>query len=266
MFESVLNLRRQKPLIHCITNPISINLCANGLLALGAQPIMAEHPAEVEAITSGAAGLLLNLGNITDARMVSMKLAAAAAKTKNLPILVDAVGIACSTLRRDYLTELLDITIPTVIKGNYSEIQALYRQEHHTAGVDADTGLSTGLLDHSTMALARQYGTIILASGKADIVTDGFRLVHIHNGTPQLTAITGTGCLLGAVGTACLAVQPDMEAIIAACATLGICAQQAHSPHGTGTFMANLLDALSTLHFRDLGKNLNMEEIHLENI
>ena len=117
-------VRHKQPLIHCITNPISINQCANGILAIGARPMMAEHPKEVREITETAGALMLNLGNITDARMESMKISMLTAKEKNLPVMLDAVGIACSKLRRDYIAELLEINIPTVIKGNYSEITA----------------------------------------------------------------------------------------------------------------------------------------------
>ena len=126
MHEICALVREKHPLIHCITNPISINQCANAILAIGARPIMAEHPSEVREITETSDALMLNLGNITDARMVSMKNALLAAKEKGIPAILDAVGIACSKLRRNYISELLEIGIPTVIKGNYSEIYALY--------------------------------------------------------------------------------------------------------------------------------------------
>ena len=120
-------VRQMQPLIHCITNPISINQCANGILAIGARPMMAEHPREAAEITRTAGALMLNLGNITDARMESMLICAKTANEAGIPILPDAVGISCSTLRREYVTDLLNTATPTVIKGNYSEIQAMYR-------------------------------------------------------------------------------------------------------------------------------------------
>ena len=126
------------PLIHCITNPISIHQCANAILAVGARPMMAEHPKEVREITESADALLLNLGNITDARMESMMISTKAAKQKGIPIVLDAVGVACSTLRRSFARELLKTVSPTVIKGNYSEISALYHEKYHSVGVDAD--------------------------------------------------------------------------------------------------------------------------------
>lgn len=263
MIDPVEILHQKKPLLHCITNPISITLCANGLLAVGAQPIMAEHPEEVAEITGNAQALLLNLGNITDARMLSMKRAALAAKERKIPIVVDAVGISCSKLRRDYLQELLGICVPMVIKGNYSEIQALSQSNYHTPGVDADYTLTEGAVAHSAVMLARRYSCLILASGKVDILTDGNRLIHIHNGTPQLSRITGTGCLLGALAAACLTVQPDLDGLVMACAMLGISGERAQTSQGTGTFDAGLLDALSTLQWADILKNTKMEEIDL---
>ncbi len=266
MIDPIKKLRQEKPLIHCITNPISITLCANGLLAIGAQPIMAEHPDEVAEITGNAQALLLNLGNITDVRMLSMKRAALATKERKIPIVIDAVGIACSRLRREYLQELMNICVPTVIKGNYSEIQALYQENYHTPGVDTDDALKESVVDHSAVMLARRYSCMVLASGKTDILTDGVRLVHIKNGTAQLASITGTGCLLGALGAACLTVQSDLDGLITACALLGIGGERAHTVQGTGTFGVGLLDALSTLQWADIQNDLKMEEIDIDAI
>lgn len=255
-----------RPLIHCITNPISINQCANAILAIDARPIMAEHPKEVREITETAGALMLNLGNITDARMTSMQISAQAAQEKNIPILLDAVGVACSKLRRDYVCDLLKTAMPTIIKGNYSEINALYHETYRASGVDADAALDERALDRVAARLARAYHTVILASGKVDIVTDGTRLVHIKNGTPQLSGITGTGCMLGALAAAYLAVKPDMDAAVAACAVLGICGQLSETDRGSGSFMINLMDALSTVENEEIEQLVDMEEIEIEGL
>lgn len=259
-------VRHNKPLIHCITNPISINQCANAILAIGARPMMAEHPKEVSEITQTAQALMLNLGNITDVRMASMRISAKTAVEANIPILLDAVGIACSSLRREYINDLLKTAIPTVIKGNYSEIQALYRNSYHSSGVDADSGLDIQTIDHAAISLARSLNTIILASGKVDIVTDGNCLYHIHNGTTQLSQVTGTGCLQGALCAAYLSAKPGIEAVITGCAVLSICGELARTDRGTGTFLCHLMDALSALTDAQLERNLKLEEISLENI
>ena len=259
-------VRKKQPLIHCITNPISINQCANGILAIGARPMMAEHPKEVREITETAGALMLNLGNITDARMESMKISLLTAKEKNIPVMLDAVGIACSKLRRDYIAELLEIGTPNVIKGNYSEIFALYHDAYRSSGVDADASINAESITYVAAELARKYHTTILASGKTDIVTDGTRIVQVKNGTSQLSAVTGTGCLLGALCGAYLAVCADMNAAVTACAVLGICGQLAETPKGSGSFMVNLMDVLSTLTDVQLDHYKDMEVLQHENL
>ena len=171
----------ENPLIHCITNPISINQCANAVLAIGGRPIMAEHPQEAAEITATADALLLNLGNITDARMASMGISARTAKEKGIPMVLDAVGVACSGLRREFARQLLDTAMPQVIKGNFSEIHALYRDAYRCAGVDADEQLTVAAMEQTAAALSRQLGTTILASGRVDIITDGKKLVKVGN-------------------------------------------------------------------------------------
>ena len=259
-------VRQNQPLIHCITNPISINQCANAILAIGARPMMAEHPKEVSEITRTACSLMLNLGNITDARMESMLRSAQTAKEQKIPFLLDAVGIACSTLRREYVHKLLNTAPPTVIKGNYSEIQALYRASYHSSGVDADSALDIHTIDHTAISLARSMKTIILASGKDDIVTDGKRLYHIQNGTYQLSQVTGTGCLLGALCASYLSAKTGIEAVLTGCSVLGICGELAQTDRGTGTFLCKLMDSLSTLTDADLKEKLKLEEINIEEI
>lgn len=254
-------VREKRPLIHCITNPISINLCANVILAAGARPIMAEHPAEVKEITETADALMLNLGSITDARMQSMEISLRAAKEKGIPVVLDAVGTACSTLRREFAARLLEIATPTVMKGNYSEIYALHQAAYRSAGVDADTALTEDDVREAAGGLARKYHMTVLASAKTDIVTDGARYALIRNGTPQLTTVTGTGCMLGALCGAYLSVCPGMEASTAACVVLGTCGQMAETPKGSGTFMVNLLDALSTAADTQLEDLMDVEEI-----
>ncbi|MBR5960863.1 MAG: hydroxyethylthiazole kinase [Clostridia bacterium] len=254
-------VREKRPLIHCITNPISINQCANAILAAGARPIMAEHPAEVKEITETADALMLNLGSITDVRMQSMEISLRAAKEKGIPVVLDAVGAACSGLRREFAIRLLEMSAPAVLKGNSSEIYALYRAAYRSSGVDADSALSEKEVREAAGELARKYKTTVLASAKTDIVTDSVRYALIRNGTPQLAGVTGTGCMLGALCGAYLSVCPGMEAATAACAVLGACGQMAETPKGSGTFMVNLLDALSTAAGTQLEELMNVEEI-----
>lgn len=253
-------VREKRPLIHCITNPISINQCANAILAAGARPIMAEHPGEVQEITETADALMLNLGNITDARMQAMEISLRTAAGKGIPVVIDAVGVACSRLRRDFLSRLLESACPAVLKGNYSEIYALSRENYRSSGVDADTALQEETVREAAAELARKYQTTVLASGKADIITDGTKTVIVRNGTPQLSVVTGTGCMLGALCGVYLTACPGTDAAAAACAVLGVCGQLAETAKGSGTFMAGLLDALSTVTDEQMENRMNLEE------
>jgi hydroxyethylthiazole kinase len=250
-YKVINNIRRKtrekRPIIHCITIPISINQCANGVLAIGARPIMAEHPQEVCEITKSADALVLNMGNITDVRMKSMKISSKTAQENQIPFIIDAVGVACSQLRRHFLNELLKEVTPTAIKGNYSEIYALYDGQYNSAGVDVDNALTTEEICGISVELATRYSAIVLASGEVDVVTDGKTIVKVCNGTPQLAQVTGTGCLLGTLCGCFLSVEESIDALITACAVLGICGQLSETEKGNGSFLVNLMDNLTVL-------------------
>ena len=132
--------------------------------------------------------------------------------------------------------------------------------------MDADASINAESITYVAAELARKYHTTILASGRIDIVTDGTRIVHVKNGTPQLSAVTGTGCLLGALCGAYLAVCADMNAAVTACVVLGICGQLAETPKGSGSFMVNLMDALSTLTAAQLEQYVKSEERQYEKL
>lgn len=256
----MINNIQTKSLIHCITNPISINQCANAILAAGAKPIMAEHPKEVLEITRTADALMLNIGNITDARIEAIPISLKEATKKNIPVVLDIVGLACSSLRKSFVKELLKQAIPTVIKGNYSEIFALYNEEYCSSGVDADGFLGSENAEKAAVFLADRYNTIILATGQKDIITNGKRLVYINNGTQQLSSVTGTGCMLGALCASYLATDNSFDSVVYACAVLGVSGELSETIEGNGTFMQNLLDSLSTITKADIEKHLKMEE------
>lgn len=264
MTDKIYNIRecvnKQKPLIHCITNPISINQCANAILSVGAKPIMAEHPMEVYEITGTADVLMLNIGNITDARMESIIISLKKAKEKGIPVLLDIVGIACSKFRGNYISELLNISVPSVIKGNYSEIVALYDKEYSSPGVDADSSIDECYIIKISKELAEKYQTVILATGKNDIISNGKRVVIVKNGTSQLASVTGTGCMLGSLCSAFMSSANPMDATISACSYFGICGELAKTEKGNGSFMVNLIDKLSILSKKEISKYLNTEE------
>ena len=259
------NISETSPLIHCITNPISINQCANVILAAGARPMMAEHPKEAAEITRTAGALMLNIGNITDVRMESMQISAETAKEYGIPYLIDLCGAACLSSRREFALEIIKKFPPSVIKGNYSEINALYDADYSSSGVDADVSLSEDTVVNAAVKIAEKYHSAVLASGKTDIVTDGKKLILIHNGTPQLSRITGTGCMQGALCAAYLPAAFPADAAAAACAVFGICGQISETEKGSGTFFVDLMDALSSVSDSTIEKYLDMEEKQIEN-
>jgi len=239
-------IKEQSPLIHCITNPISIMQCANAVLLLGARPIMAEHPDEVRDITASAKALLLNFGNITRDRLEAIKLSYDEAMKKEIPIVIDAVGAACSELRRATINELLEKRNPKtqlLIKGNYSEIRALLDETYKSSGVDADKKLTFEEILDMSKELARKHGVTVLASCEKDIVTDGAKTAVIENGTKKLGSITGTGCMLGAVCAAFFSIQTDIDSIVWATAGFGISGENAEGD----MFLMRLFDAIAEI-------------------
>lgn len=260
-------VRSRNPLIHCITNPISINDCANAILAVGAQPIMAEHPQEVAAITRSAAALLVNLGNVTDARLESMMLSGGEAHERDIPCVLDLVGVGCSLLRMQYARKFVGSFHPAVIKGNLSELKAFAGTPSHAAGVDAASGdrltpeTQARTLDQLAR-LAKRTGAAVLATGETDIVTDGKQTVLLRNGTPLLSRITGTGCMAGALTAVYLSAADGLTAAALAVSTLNIAGElAAGQARGTGSFRVALMDALSTLEDEAFAARLRAETL-----
>ena len=238
-------LKEQSPLIHCITNPISIMQCANAVLLLGARPIMAEHPDEVREITASAKALLLNFGNVTRDRLEAMAISYDEAVQKELPVVIDAVGVACSELRRSIVKKMICISkrnpqAPMLIKGNYSEIRALFDNSYKSSGVDADKKLTLEEMIDIAAKLAQNINAI---SGEKDIVSDGNKTAVIENGTKKLGSITGTGCMLGAVCASFFAVDTSIEAVVNATAAFGISGENAEG----NMFLMRLFDAIAEI-------------------
>jgi len=282
--------------------------CANAVLLLGARPIMAEHPEEVREITASAKALLLNFGNVTRDRLEAMAISYDEAMKKEIPVVIDAVGAACSELRRSIVRNMTGIEsaeseenmhkedpdkekfcvceredpdkenfcagkrenadkeyfcackredsgkdrlyirkrnskVPMLLKGNYSEIYALYDAGYRASGVDADKKLTFEDTIGVAQKLAKSHNLIVLASGKKDIVTDGNRTAVVENGTKKLAGITGTGCMLGAVCAGFFAIDTDIESVVCATAAFGISGEKADGD----IFLMRLFDAISEI-------------------
>lgn len=271
-------IQQEAPLIHCITNPISINDCANILLAIGARPIMAEHPDEVAEITAIAKGLALNLGNITDARMASMKISAGAAKDKGIPFVLDLVGLPCSRLRQKYAKELLQIAVPDIIKGNISELRTLLGLPT-TPGMGVEAGQKEMVTQENALEYAklfqkqaREYHTILLATGPIDLLVSSEEAYIIANGSNALASITGTGCMNNVLAGACLAgvhgissqaTNNTLPAILS-CLLLGIAGeniQDIYLNQGPGSFHYSLMDSISKLTPQTIAQQCNIAKL-----
>ena len=236
--------RKNNCLIHCITNPISMNQCANAILALGARPIMAEHPDEVMEITRTASSLLLNLGNITDSRISAMRLALKEASATGIPVTLDAVGAACSSLRKTLVRLFLTSGRFACLKGNYSEILALYDDTYRSEGVDAKEGIEDELIRRAVLELSKTHNCIVAATGKVDLIALNGEIKEVTGGNAQLSQVTGTGCMLGAIIATYLAEENSLQSVVDACAFFKKCGEKAATDKGIGTFMVNLLDAI----------------------
>ena len=242
-FETILgNLRAKAPLVHNITNYVTVNDCANILLACGGSPIMSDDEDDVEDITSICAGLNINIGTLNRNTIPSMFRAGRKANGLGHITLLDPVGAGASRLRTETAAKLIDEIRFSVIRGNISEIKALVQGANSTKGVDADSAdqVNAENLD-SVIAFAKAFsektGAVIAITGATDLVTDGRQVCLITNGHPMMSRITGTGCMLSAMTTAFAAANPDhvFEAVCTAVISMGLCGETAHRRLGTRT-------------------------------
>jgi hydroxyethylthiazole kinase len=240
-------VRERHPLVHNITNYVVMNFTANVLLALGASPIMAHAPEEMEEIVGLSDALLINIGTLSSPLVTSMEKAAKAAAKRFIPILLDPVGAGASRFRTETAKRLVMTAQLAVIRGNASEILALAGESAQTKGVDSSN--STDDAVSAAYRLARESGAVVAVTGPEDFVTDGIRSVRIGNGHPLMGRITGTGCSATAVTGAFCAVEPDtFIAATGALVAFGIAGElAARSNPGPGTFQTLLLDQLDAL-------------------
>ena len=252
MFE---NVRQKCPLIHNITNYVTVNDCANIVLACGASPIMADDKDEVSEITTVCAGLNINIGTLNSRTIASMLIAGKRANECDHPVVLDPVGAGASKLRTKTAMQLLNEVKFAVIRGNISEIKTLASGSGTTKGVDADVAdkVTEENLDDViafAKAFAKKTGAVIAITGAIDIVTDDKKAYCIRNGHPMMSSITGTGCQLSAMTAAFVTANPDhpLEAAAAAAAAMGYAGEVAHSRltamDGNATYRNYIIDAI----------------------
>ena len=260
-------------MVHSITNNVTINDCANIILAAGGTAIMAQDEREVEEITSHAQALVINMGAVR--AQEAMLRAAKIAKRNGRPVVLDPVAAGASTLRREMCSRLLSENLVSVIRGNASEVRAL------AAGAEQETGVEASALDSVNednlqesaawlRSFSRRTGAVVMLTGAMDVITDGTRTAVVRGGSAYLRRITGAGCMLTSLTGVYCGANPDilLEAAVTASVTasevMKHCGETAEARvrkemEGTASFRTRLIDAVSLLNADELTPNLCLQ-------
>ncbi|HKK31991.1 MAG TPA: hydroxyethylthiazole kinase [Desulfomicrobiaceae bacterium] len=247
IWTDVQAIRAKAPLVHNITNFVVMNNTANALLAIGASPVMAHAPEEVEDMVAIASSLVINIGTLSREWISAMGLAMKAAAARKIPIVFDPVGAGATSYRTNTCRELLTLAAPTIIRGNGSEIMALEDSSVTTKGVDSSEEGTAA--EGAARALATQYGCTVVVSGETDLITDGSDVRFVRNGHAIMPRVTGLGCTATALVGAFAAVNSNpVAASTHAMAVMGICGElAAQEAAGPASLQVGLIDALYTL-------------------
>jgi hydroxyethylthiazole kinase len=251
-WELLERVRKEKPLVHHITNWVTIYDCANIVKSFGASPVMAHAREEAADMASLASALVLNIGTLTGEIIESMKMAAASANKKGIPVVLDVCGAGATPFRDEKVREILESVRVNIIKGNASEIARVAGMEVKTKGVDS--GSVDADLAETASELAEKKSCTVVITGKEDIISDASRVYRVSNGADMMGAIVGTGCMAASVIGAFSAVEKDLaRASASALACFGIAAEIASGiSTGTGSFKNALFDSVY---------NLNREQV-----
>jgi hydroxyethylthiazole kinase len=256
--QTLRELRERKPLVHQITNYVVMNETANATLALGALPVMAHAPEEVEEMAAMAGALVLNIGTLSEHWIEAMLLAGKAAGG---PIVLDPVGAGATRYRTETAKRLLDELEIAVVRGNAAEIATLAGREAEIRGVESIGAADSGA--ELARVAAEMLGTVAAVTGPTDHVSDGKRVIAVSNGHELLGTVSGTGCMSTAITGAFLAAKPDqpLEAAAEALVAFGVAGEDAaRDAKGPGTFHALLYDALYNLDPDTLDSRARVQE------
>ncbi|WP_017726426.1 hydroxyethylthiazole kinase [Halalkalibacterium ligniniphilum] len=251
---SLARVKKENPLIHCMTNVVVTNFTANGLLALGASPVMAYAKEEVEDMAKVSGALLLNIGTLSVEQIDAMILAGKAANHAGVPVVLDPVGAGATPFRTEMTKRILEEVDISIIRGNGGEVAALIGEAGKVKGVD-------GTIESDPLVLAKKAATnldcIVSVTGEVDVVSDGQQTLTGYNGHPWLTKVVGTGCLLGAVVASFAAVSKSdlLEATSYSLAYYGVSAEKAFaetSDKGLGSFQQAFINQLGRVTDEDV--------------
>ena len=264
------NVRKSMPLVHNITNYVTVNDVANALLACGGSPIMSDEPDDVKDITSICGGLNINIGTLNKRSIEAMFIAGERSKALGHPVLLDPVGAGASALRTETAIQIMEKIKPDVIRGNISEIKTLALGSGTTKGVDADAAdtVTEGNLD-TMVTFAKSFsektGAVIAITGAIDLVADAEKCYVIRNGRPEMSRITGTGCQLSGIVTAYVTANPTnkTEAVAAAVCMMGLAGEIGVSAmtagEGNSSLRNRIIDAIYNMDTETLNKGARYE-------
>ncbi len=263
--EMLKNVREKRPLVHNITNYVTVNDCANAIIAIGGSPIMSDDIKDVKDITSICDSLNINIGTLNKLTVRAMHRAGKISNALNHPIILDPVGAGASKLRTKTAKNLIKKIDFSVIRGNISEIKALALGNSTTKGVDAD--ISDKVTDETVdnviafaKAFSKKTGATIVITGETDIIADKDVAYTVKNGHSIMSKVTGSGCMLSAIIGAFIGANPDniTEAVLSAVCVMGICGERAQlrlkSMDGNATFRTYLIDELYNMDEKILGE------------
>ncbi|MEG1048982.1 MAG: hydroxyethylthiazole kinase [Oscillospiraceae bacterium] len=259
-----LTVRNNVPLVHCITNYVTVNDVANVLLACGGSPIMADDINEVADITSISNALVINIGTLNERTIASMVKAGKRANEMGIPVVLDPVGAGASTLRNETTEKLVGELKLAVIRGNLSEVSFIAGLEVSTRGVDSSDADNKNDPVTVARAVAQKYNCTVAITGAVDVISDGTRCAKISNGVPFMSKVTGTGCMLSAVVGAYVGANKDTyAATVKAVASMGIAGEIAYERTkdiGSGSFHIAIIDAINKIEDRSLEKRAPIDE------
>ena len=273
--KTLKNIKEKNALTHCITNSVTINDCANAVLAIGGSPFMAEDAEELEEVVTIADVLVINIGKLSKEQINSMNISAEVANRTKTPIVLDPVGVGVTKLRNKTTLDLIENYHMTAIRGNISEIKAIAKlvgviDENNTAkGVDVNiddiiTKENLAANGEIIKELANKLDTTILASGPIDILSDGETTIAIDNGDDMMPLITGSGCMLSSIVGSCIGGSNPLDGTLVAILAMNIAGEKARAKveerdEGTGSFRAYLIDYLYKTNSESLINESNIQ-------
>jgi hydroxyethylthiazole kinase len=251
-------IRRQSPVVHNITNYVVMNNTANALLAIGASPVMAHAEEEVEEMVNIASALVINIGTLSESWIISMFKAARQARKKGIPVILDPVGAGATAYRTKTARDLIANEPPAIIRGNASEIMALYDDKSKTKGVDSAESSDKAI--DVARRLSEINKCVVCVSGETDYIVDKEKIIMIKNGHPLMSKVTGLGCTASALCGAFASVgESAFIATIEAMAVMGIAGEMAaKTAAGPGSLQVHFLDYLHRLSEDDISQHLRI--------